>query len=63
MPLKYVADILQTEKTLTVEEYTDTHTHTDTHTNTHIHTHTHTHRHTHTQTEPANYCRGKIKIF
>ena len=29
MPLKYVADILQAEEALTVEEYTDTHTHTD----------------------------------
>ena len=41
LPLKYVSDILQTEKALTVEEYKHKHTHTYTHTHTHTHIHTH----------------------
>ena len=36
--LKYVSDILQTEKAFTVEEYKHTHTYTHTHTDTHTHT-------------------------
>ena len=35
IPLMYVSDILQTEETFTVKEYTQTRAHTHTHTHTH----------------------------